>query len=485
MIKNSSILFAGLDMYLKKISVLKNRLVFRLTFLYALLFIASSIAVLSIFFQRVSTITMERMDKELLEELDELAAEKELKAIIEEILQEVESEYEEEVFYRLLTLEGKIIGEWNAGPFESSNIENNILNHLKKDGAPIFRTIKSSNQDHKFRAIFAVVLPSTVLQIGLSLGENEEFLSLFKRLIVLLIFPLCFFSGCVGWILAKKALKGVAEVTQTAMDISDGSFDERVQVKNHSTEIDNLARVFNKMVDRLQATLSSMREMNNNIAHDFRSPLARIRGIAEMTIMNKQSTREANDLAGSIIEECDRLINIVNTMMEISESEVGLGELKPDNIRLDAIVSDAVDLFDQIATEKHITISTNIPNDCQLKADKNKLQRVLTNLLENAIKYTPEGGIINISAGYNGDKIIIEFEDTGIGIPEKDLSKIFNRFYRCDESRSEEGIGLGLCLVKAIVEELGGTIKATSQLGKGSIFTVVIPQHVDNKSQHI
>ncbi len=470
-------------MFSKKISVLKNRLTFKLTFMYTLLFIASSIAVLSIFYLRVSTITMERTDMELLEEIDELSAEKDLKAIIAEITEEVESEDEEDIFFRLISFEGEILGAWNAGSFDISEFQNNILKSLKKEGAPIFRTLKSANQEHKFRSIFAVVFPSTILQIGQSLEENEEYLSLFQRLIVLLIIPLCFLSGCVGWFLAKKALQGVAEVTQTAIDISGGSFDKRVRVKNRSTEIDNLARVFNEMVDRLQAMLRSMKEMNNNIAHDFRSPLARIRGVAEMIIMNKQSTQELNDLAGSILEECDSLINIVNTMMDITESEVGLSEFNPDNIELNGLISEAVQLFDQIATEKKITITTDIPNNCDIKTDKHKLQRVLTNLLENAIKYTPAGGTIDISAGFRGDIIDIQFKDTGIGIPEKDLPKIFDRFYRCDESRSEEGIGLGLSLVKAIVEASGGTIRVISQLGKGSTFTVSLPQRVGNKAK--
>ncbi len=469
-------------MYLKKVKSIKNRLTFKLTFLYIVLFIISSSIALSIFFLRVSSITLNRTDVELLEEVNEFSQERNLQVIVSEITKEMESEDKEKLFFRLLNVNGDIIRSWNTESFDTLDLQEDTMKTLILNKEPIFRTIESKSGDRSFRAITGAISQSTILQVGISLEENEEYLSVFRRLLILLIIPLCILAGLIGWALARKAMRGVEEVTQTAIDISRGAFDKRVSVKSHSTEIDNLAKVFNGMVDRLQAAISSMREMNNNIAHDFRSPLARIRVMAEMSIMGEKSTQELKDLAVNTLEECDNLINIVNTTMDIAETEVGLGAFSLEKIKLNQLVNEAIELFDHIAAEKNIRISVDIPKRCTLHADKNKLQRMITNLLENAIKYTNPGGRIFISITLDEDKVIMKFKDTGIGIEKADLSKIFNRFYRCDKSRSGEGIGLGLSLVKAIVEASGGTIEVISQIGKGSQFIVSFPQYISNIS---
>ncbi len=469
-------------MYLKKVNALKNRLTFKLTFLYIVLFITSSGLALSIFYLRVSAITLNRTDTELTEEINEYSQEENLQTIVSDLTEEVESEDSDDLFFRLLNMDGSVILSWNTESFETIDLQEDLVKTLIRNKEPIIRTIESEAGDRLFRSITGVVAQSAILQIGLSLDDNEKYLSVLRHLFMLLIIPLCILAGLVGWLLARKAMRGVEEVTQTAIDISMGSFDKRVDVKSHSTEIDGLAKVFNGMVDRLQAVISSMKEMNNNIAHDFRSPLARIRVMAEMSIMGEKTKQELRDLAVNTLEECDNLINIVNTTMDIAETEVGFGELSLEKIKIDRLINQAIELFDHIAAEKNIKIKADIPESCTIYADKNKLQRMITNLLENAIKYTHPGGRILISVTRDEDRIIMKFKDNGIGIDKEDLSKIFNRFYRCDKSRSEEGIGLGLSLVKAIVEASGGTIRVISQIGKGSQFIVSFPKYMGNIS---
>jgi signal transduction histidine kinase len=180
-------------------------------------------------------------------------------------------------------------------------------------------------------------------------------------------------------------------------------------------------------------------------------------------------------MAASTIEECDKLISIINTMLEITEAETGTYTIRTEPIDIPRLIGYACELFEPIAREKGVQITTSLPESITIDSNKNMLQRLVTNLLENAIKYNRPNGTVTIRAEKQDDQIVIQFEDTGIGIKEKELSEIFERFYRGSTARSETGNGLGLSLVQAIAQGLGGSIQVSSELHKGSLFTVVLP----------
>jgi signal transduction histidine kinase len=180
-------------------------------------------------------------------------------------------------------------------------------------------------------------------------------------------------------------------------------------------------------------------------------------------------------MAASTIEECDKLISIINTMLEITEAEAGTSPIRTEPIDIPGLIGYACELFEPIAQEKGVQITTSLSEKVTIDSNKNMLQRLVTNLLENAIKYNRPNGSVSISAAKQDDRVRIQFEDTGIGINEEEISEIFERFYRGAEVRSETGSGLGLSLAKAIVHRLGGRIQVASALNKGSVFTVVLP----------
>jgi len=464
-------------MYFKQINRWRQSLLFRLTIWYGGIFALSSLVVLSIFYLRISAISLERTDRELHEELEEFVILMERggrTAIRQEIDMEVASEPAEELFFRLLTPQGNVIAASDLRPWGEIKMPADLLSRLKFD-SPLLETLEHAGTVHSARVIYGRVGPTEIMQIGMSLAESDAYLSIFRHLLLTLMAPILLAAMIIGWFMARKALAGVDDVTHTARRITKGAYDQRVQVKHPSYEVNQLAQAFNHMVDQLQNLLKTMRDMTDNIAHDLRSPLTRIRGIAEMTLMKDTDARHYQDMAVSTIEECDKLIDLINTTLDITEAESGFMELQLEDIELSLLVREACELFRPLAEEKKIHLAVNSPEKIVLKSDRRKLQRIVTNLLENAIKYTPENGHVRLQLTKEKSTVQLAVVDNGIGIAENELPNIFKRFYRCDLSRSQSGIGLGLSLVKVFVELLHGSIRVTSRQNQGSTFTVKLP----------
>ena len=276
--------------------------------------------------------------------------------------------------------------------------------------------------------------------------------------------------------MARRAVSGVEAVTRTAQKISSGTLDERVPLKTRGDEIDTLALTFNQMLDRIQGLLKEIKEMTDNIAHDLRSPITRIRGAAEIALTSGKNIDEFESMAASTIEECDSLLDMINTMLMISKTESGVSKLSGNEMDLSLIVCKAYELFEPTAEDKKITLRCDVPSGIRVIGDIPMIQRMLANLLDNAIKYTPSGGMVNVAVTEQESRICIAFTDSGVGISSADLPHIFERFYRCDQSRSQAGIGLGLSLARAIARAHGGDISAVSVPNQGSTFTVTLPK---------
>lgn len=247
-------------------------------------------------------------------------------------------------------------------------------------------------------------------------------------------------------------------------------------MKGRGSEIDRLATTFNGMLDRIQALVTEMKEMTENIAHDLRSPVTRIRGIAEMTLTTGKTIDEYEAAAANTVEECDRLLEMINTMLYISEAEATAGKLTMEEVEMTRVVRDACELFQPVAEDKGVSLVAHIGSGLKVRGELQGLQRMVANLIDNALNYTRCPGTVTVSVNGNEKHGVISVEDTGIGIPEEEISRIFRRFYRCDRSRSRPGVGLGLSLVKAIVQSHRGQITVTSTPNVETIFTVTLPR---------
>lgn len=474
-------------MFLKTNPKITNSLAFRLTLSYAAIASLFSIIAFGIFYYKLTLVTMEAVDAEIFEEVEELTdifLEAGIEGVKTEIAEENQSEDTQESFFRLFDDRGHIItstdmSAWGAVPFA---LDISTKPEDVGDSGHI-ETLQLPGREYKTRIITLKIASDLILQHGQTIAAAQEYLGIFRQLFGLVLLISLLLAGITGGLMAKRALHGVNQVAQTAQLIAKGQYHERVQVGHQYNEINHLADTFNIMVDRIQDLVERMREVTENIAHDLRSPLARIRGIAEMSLISKSAAMTPAQAAESTIEECDHLIETINTMLDLTEIEAGVQTLDVRQIRLNQLLEDACELFRPLAHESDIKVELDLNEQITLHTDGSRLQRLIYNLLDNAIKYSPLNGHILIKAHMRDRRVQIEVEDNGSGIAQDDLPYIFDRFYRADRSRSKPGAGLGLSLVKAITNALGGSIKVNSRVNKGSRFSITLPQLQMKSSQ--
>lgn len=290
-------------------------------------------------------------------------------------------------------------------------------------------------------------------------------------------------AGGIGYALARRALAPVERIRQATDEITAEQLGRRLDMPNPNDELGRLAQTINAMIARLQRSFAEIRRFTADASHELRTPISVIRAEVEVAMHESPDAEEFQTLAGSILEECEHLTKLTDQLLTLSREDAGLVPLESQPVDLARLVADATEMMRPLAEAKQQTLTLNARTAAVVNGDADRLREVIYNLLDNAIKYTPSEGRIEVTVTEQSGMIAVAVNDTGIGIDADHLPRVFDRFYRVDKSRSREagGTGLGLSIVQSIVSAHSGCVEIFSTPSEGTTCTVLLPRTGSNQ----
>jgi signal transduction histidine kinase len=319
-------------------------------------------------------------------------------------------------------------------------------------------------------------LPDGALfQVGRSTRARVQVLARFREVlgVVLALVLLVGLGG--GVLFTHSALRPLRDLTRVVRGIVEtGRLSERVPVRGSREPLDALTVQVNAMLARIEALMRAMRESLDAVAHDLRTPLTRLQVILEAALQ-EQEPEHARDALADALEETERVTGTLNAVMDVSEAEAGVMRLAAAPVELRDVLGDAVELYADSAEEKRISLTWGCSAGLAVQGDRRRLRQLIANLLDNAVKYTPQGGRVVVDGRLEGTEAVIDVSDNGPGVPAAERERIWERLYRGDASRSERGLGLGLSLVRAIAQAHKGRVSVDNAVPSGALFTVRLP----------
>jgi heavy metal sensor kinase len=448
-----------------------GRLGLRLASWYAVVFVVTSLAIVLLTYRLLEASLIER-DQQLvistLREYSQRYAEGGLRSLAEAVDIEQRSGRQERLFVRVVRGQSETV--FLSAPYAFNDFD---LNRLQ--GLSGLEQILSQSGTTRLEVASARLTDGTLLQVGKSSENREALLARFRTVLAIVSLVIVAAGLAGGAIVTRSTLQPIRQlITAVRGIIRTGSINARVPVRSERDAIDELSALFNEMLDRITTLIRGMEHALDNVAHDLRTPMTRLRGVAERALQSTDAEAQREALV-TCLEESERILAMLETLMDISEAETGTMRLEIGDVSVASIVREVVELYENVAEDKHIDVSTNVEGGLTVPADSRRLRQVLANLLDNAIKYTPSNGRVTVSACREDSAVRFDIADTGIGIASHDLPHIWDRLYRGDESRTERGLGLGLSLVRAIVTAHGGTVDVKAEPGRGSTFIVKLP----------
>ena len=279
-----------------------------------------------------------------------------------------------------------------------------------------------------------------------------------------------------GYVLSRNFLNRISAINKTSLEIMDGDLSMRLPTSSNNDELNQLSLNLNNMLDRLNKLMIGMKDVSDNIAHDLRTPLNKIRTNLEVTLMSNPDSESYRETIKEVIEDVDGVINTFNSLLAISRVDSGSVSLKKEKINIKDLIEDIIDLWEPLAEEKGVTLNNECENDIYFNGNKNLISQAISNLIDNSIKYGKEENKVNLGSNLSKENIVIWVSDTGPGIRNEDKEKVLDRFTRLDTSRNTSGTGLGLSLVNSMIKFHKGKIELLDAKPRGLIVKLQIPK---------
>lgn len=448
----------------------------KLSLLYALFFVISSLGLFVVAYYLIEGLIEQREREIIRDRIQEYRAWYEeggmraLKARFDE-----QSDTTRDIFFvRVVSPLNNVLFVSIPEGFEG--LDASQLRSIRSTETNFWMSIRDQTEKGSWTIGLAPLPGGLTLQVGKSSTQSQEFLSYFKTIFISFVVPILLLGIVGGGLLTFRAIRPIRNLIQTVRDIlKTGKMSMRVPVRSGQGEMDELVSLFNQMLDKNDSLIRAMHNSLDNVAHDLRTPMARLRGVAEFALQDSKNPGACYEALGDCMEESERVLTMLNTLMDVAEAETGVMRLDITPVSVPEVIKSVLELYEVLADEKHISITTSLPDELIINADRTRLQQVIANLVDNALKYSGDGGRVRVSAHESDYHVLISVSDEGIGIPPQEISKIWDRLYRGDRSRSRRGLGLGLSFVRAIIEAHGGTVSVDSEQGKGSTFIIRLP----------
>ncbi|HQU42657.1 MAG TPA: ATP-binding protein, partial [Pirellulales bacterium] len=351
---------------------------------------------------------------------------------------------------------------------------------LDQDAArPGVQTIRLPPSAKAYRVLHAEIdvagHESYSLDLGLDLSATGKLLADFDRRLAAggLVFLAAAVGG--GFFLSRRALEPVARSIETARLLNPADLSARLPVSGADDELDELAHTMNEMLDRLAVYHAQIQQFTADASHELRSPLGAMRTAIEVALQQPRPGEEYRRVLETLGTQCERLSDLVNNLLLLARADAGQVELRRDFVDLAEIIGETIDLYQPVADDQDVTLDWCAPSPVAVRGDRGRLHQLVTNLLDNALKFTDRGGRVTVRLEAERAAARLTVADTGVGIASDRLPYIFDRFYQLDAARAGRGSGLGLSICSWIVTAHGGTIEAASQPGRGTVMTVVLP----------
>ncbi len=337
-------------------------------------------------------------------------------------------------------------------------------------------TLNTENSENVLKVYTVHLSEKYILQIGISTARSNQLLNLYRRNFIFLLLSLVLLGFGAGAFFSGRFLSPLRSLNSALKDIlSTGDFSKRVPSRGIRDDLEEVISMFNTMLKRIETLIFQMKGNLDTVAHDLRTPMTIFRGYAEHALNTPDDIRAAEEALSSSLEQSEKILSMLNTIMDISEAESGTLKLHVEDLELDHVLKSLVEMHEFISLEKNIQIELQT-FPCRIKADPVRLRQAISNVIDNAIKFSPNGGRIKISMEKQNLQINISIKDSGSGITKDDMPFIWDRLYRSPQVGDIPGTGLGLSVVKAVLMAHKGSVSAESTPGNGSTFIISLPE---------